>query len=48
MDADVIAQTLEGSYFQQVFEWCANPSGFPLTDRLRDVVGLIMQGAAKD
>lgn len=47
VEASVIAQTLEGSYFQQVFEWCAHPNHFSLTDRLCDVVELIVQGAAK-
>jgi AcrR family transcriptional regulator len=46
IEAKVVAQALEGSYFQQVFEWCANPNAFSLTDRLRDVVELIVQGAA--
>jgi AcrR family transcriptional regulator len=45
LDADLIAQSLEGCYFQQLFQWCADPDRFELADRLRTVIEIVLSGA---
>jgi hypothetical protein len=36
---------LEGCYFQQLFQWCADPDRFELADRLRTVIEIVLSGA---
>jgi AcrR family transcriptional regulator len=46
VEALLIAQAIEGVYFQQIFEWCAAPNAFELGPRLRKAITLLLEGVA--
>ena len=46
MDPDLIAQMLEGLYYQQLVLWCRQEFDFDLGERLGQVVDLLLMGIA--
>lgn len=44
VDAELVAQMLEGLYYQQLVIWCQEDFSFDLAERLEQVVDLLMGG----
>lgn len=44
LDPDLVAQVLEGLYYQQLALWCQDDYGFDLGERLEEVVDLLVMG----